>query len=152
MKRLLLVVAALGAAASLIGVSSARAYGGKASFQVGFAFNCDNKTSPICTTPPPQGFGLGGEWGWYAFAGDGTFDAQITFCSHSQGTNGAGHASEDGLWTVMPSSQPLFGQTNDFWISLDGGNSWSDTLVPADAGHYSAKLAPGVSAEAQVAG
>jgi hypothetical protein len=40
----------------------------------------------------------------------------------------------------------------DFYPSTDGGVTWNDTMVPAAAGHYSAKLAPGVSAEVQVAG
>lgn len=148
MKRLLLLVAALAAAASLVGVGSARAYGGQAAYQVGFAFNCDIASSPLCA---PDAFGLGGEWGWYAFNSDGTFDAQVTSCGHGQGFNGAGHQSEDGLWKAMPASQPFFRQTTDFWVSFDGGQSWSDTLIPYGAGHYSAKLAPGISAEAQVA-
>lgn len=132
---------------------TASAYGGKAAYQVGFSFNCDNQSSPFCS---PEGFGLGGEWGWYAFNNDGTFDAQITFCSHGQGQNGAGHASENGLWTTGPAEGPggvgLFGQTSDFYISVDNGVSWQDTMIPSGAGHYSVKLAPGVSAEAQVAG
>jgi hypothetical protein len=40
----------------------------------------------------------------------------------------------------------------DFYPSTDGGVTWNDTMVPAVAGHYSAKLALGVSAEVQVAG
>lgn len=150
MKRVLLLAAAVAAAASIFGVGSALAYGGKAAYQVGFSFNCDNKTSPYCA---PDMFALGGEWGWYAFNSDGTFDAQVTACSHGQGFNGAGHQSEDGLWTTGPASVPFFGQTtDDFYTSLDGGQTWQDTLIPAAGGHYSAKLAPGVSAEAQVAG
>jgi len=150
MKKMLLLVAAVAVAASLVGAGSASAYGGKAAYQVGFSFNCDNKTSQFCT---PQNFGLGGEWGWYAFNSDGTFDAQITFCSHAPAFKGAGHQSEDGLWTTGPATQPFFGQTtDDFYTSTDGGTTWQDTFIPAAAGHYSAKLAPGVSAEAQVAG
>lgn len=150
MKRMLLLVAALAAAASLVGTTSAGAYGGKASYQVGLSFNCDNKTSQFCA---PDAFGLGGFWGWYAFNSDGTFDAQLTFCGHSQGGSGAGHASIDGLWTTGPASVPIFqGVTTDFYTSTDGGQTWQDSMVPAASGHYSAKLAPGVSAEVQVAG
>lgn len=130
---------------------TAGAYGGKAQYQVGFSFNCDNRASQFCSLPP-DGFGLGGEWGWYAFNSDGTFDAQITFCSHAQGINGAGHQSADGLWETGPAGLPLFGETSDFYISLDDGQSWQDTMIPAQVGHFSAKLGPGVSAEAQVAG
>jgi hypothetical protein len=145
-----MLVAAVAVAAALVGVSSALAYGGKATYQVGFSFNCDNKTSDYCA---PGNFALGGEWGWYAFNSDGTVDAQITFCAHGQGLNGAGHESADGLWKTGPATEPFFGQTiDDFYVSLDGGQTYQDTFIPAAAGHYSAKLAPGVSAEAQVAG
>ena len=150
MRRLVLLVAAVAAAAALVGAGSARAYGGKAAFQVGLAFNCDNKTSPFCA---PNVFGRGGFWGWYALNPDGTFDAQLTFCSHSQGFSGAFHQSENGLWNVGPASVPIFGGvTTDFYVSTDGGTTWQDTMVPAAAGHYSTKLAPGVSAEVQVSG
>jgi len=130
-------------------VGTAGAYGGKAQYQVGFSFNCDNRSSPFCA---PSVFGLGGEWGWYAFNSDGTFDAQITFCGHAQGFNGAGHQSADGLWTTGPAGSPVFGAASDFYVSFDGGLTWHDTTIPSAAGHYSAKLGPGVSAEAQVAG
>ena len=134
---------------ALAGTASASGYGGKAQYQVGFSFNCDNASSFYCS---PDVFGLGGEWGWYAFNSDGTFDAQITFCGHGQLGSGAGHVSEDGIWTTGPAELPLFGATSDFYISLDGGSSWQDTTIPSGVGHYAAKLAPGVSAEAQVAG
>jgi hypothetical protein len=150
MKKMLVLVAALAAAAALVGVGSAHAYGGKAAYQVGLSFNCDNKTSFYCA---PNLFGLGGFWGWYAFNSDGTYDAQLTFCAHSQGFSGAFHGSEDGIWTTGPASVPfIFGNSTDFYTSTDGGATWQDTMVPAGAGHYSAKLAPGVSAEVQVAG
>lgn len=150
-RRALLGLVATGATLfALAGTSSA--YGGKAQYQVGFAFNCDNRASQFCALPP-DGFGLGGEWGWYAFNSDGTFDAQITFCAHGQGLNGAGHQSADGLWTTGPATVPVFsGVTTDFYISFDGGITWQDTMIPYGAGHYSVKLAPGVSAEAQVSG
>jgi hypothetical protein len=149
MKKTLLVFAAVAVVVLSVTAGAASAYGGKASYQVGFAFNCDNQASSYCA---PSGFGLGGEWGWYAFNSDGTFDAQITFCAHGTSGNGAGHASEDGLWSTGMASQPFFGQSTDFYTSLDGGVTWQDTLVPYGTGHYTAKLAPGVSAEAQVSG
>lgn len=148
-KALVLVIAIAGVMCATVG--SANAYGGKAAFQVGFAFNCDNKSSPDCA-PSPAGFGLGGMWGWYAFSTAGTFDAQVTDCSHSQGTNGAFHQSEDGLWKTGPATVPLFGQSTDFYTSTDDGATWQDTLIPYGAGHYSVKLAPGVSANVQVSG
>jgi hypothetical protein len=148
MRVALLGLAAAGA--TMFGlVGTAGAYGGKAAYQVGFSFNCDNKASSFCA---PDVFGLGGEWGWYAFNSDGTFDAQITFCSHAQGMNGAGHESVDGLWETGTPAFPLFGETSDFFISVDDGLTWQDTMIPASAGHYALKLGPGVSAEAQVAG
>ena len=150
LRRTLVGIAAVAAAMFAL-AGTAGAYGGKAAYQVGFAFNCDNHSSPFCALPP-AGFGLGGEWGWYAFNSDGTFDAQLTFCAHGQGINGAGHQSEDGLWEPGPAQVPVFGETTDFYVSLDGGSTWQDTMIPYGVGHYSAKLGPGVSAEAQVSG
>jgi len=129
-----------------VGAPSAGAYGSQAAYQVGFALNCDNRSSTFCTSV----VGLGGEWGWFAFAPDNTFDAQITFCTH-QTFHGAFHADLDGSWKIgAPTDPPIWGQTSDFLISTDGGVSWQDTDVPAAAGHYSTKLGPGISAEAQV--
>ncbi len=152
MNKSLLLLAAVVVVALSVTAGSASAYGGKASYQVGFAFNCDNPAVPLCA-PAPAGFGLGGEWGWYAFNSDHTFDAQIAFCGHGASGSGASHASESGIWmTGAPALPALFGQQSDFLISFDGGLTWQDTSIPATVGHYSAKLAPGVSAEAQVSG
>lgn len=130
------------------GTSSASGpYGGKAAYQVGFSFNCDNMSSPYCG---PSAFGLGGFWGWYAFNSNGSFDAQVTFCGHGQGVTGAFHQSEDGMWKTGPTIIPLFGNSTDFYTSTDGGATWQDTMIPYGAGHYSVRLAPGVSANVQV--
>jgi hypothetical protein len=141
-----LVVATLSAA---FGAKSASAdYGNSAKYQVGFSLNCDNKRAPFCTSV----VGLGGEWGWYAFNNDGTFDAQITFCGHSQGGSGAGHVDLDGIWMIgEPIDPPIWGQSSDFLISTDNGSTWQDSDIPATPGHYSSKPAPGISAVAQVA-
>jgi hypothetical protein len=118
-----------------------------AAFQVGFSLNCDNKSAPFCTSV----VGLGGEWGWFAFNRDNSFDATLTFCGHGSGGSGAEHQNLDGLWTTgTPTDPPIWGQSSDFFISTDGGQTWQDTDIPAAAGHYSFKPAPGISAVAQV--
>jgi hypothetical protein len=143
----LIAVASASVAVASIATPSARAYGNTAQFQVAVSLNCDAKTQPFCTSV----VGLGGEWAWFAFNNDGTFDATLTFCSHGE-FNGAFHQNLDGIWTTgTPTDPPIFGQTTDFFISTDGGVSWEDTDVPAAAGHYGFKPAPGISAVVQVA-
>jgi hypothetical protein len=144
---LLAVIGTAAIAVTSIAAQSAGAYGGQATYQVTFSLNCDNRSSAFCTSV----VGLGGEWGWFAFNPDGTVDAQLTFCSH-EGQNGAFHASVDGIWKIgAPTDPPVFGQSADFLVSTDGGKTWQDTDIPGAAGHYSAKMGPGISAEAQVA-
>ncbi len=148
MRRVFCLVAVV-AASVAVGVPTAGAAAGpKAAFQVGFSLNCDAKTQPFCTSV----VGLGGEWGWYAFNRDGSFDATVTFCGHgTPGQNGAGHENLDGIWTTgAPVDPPIWGQSSDFFISTDNGVTWQDTDIPAAAGHYSFKPAPGISGIAQV--
>lgn len=146
-RSLLAALTALAAVmAALVVALPASAAGSPAAYQVGFSLNCDNKTAPFCTS----GVGLGGEWGWFAFNKDTTFDATIAFCSH-EGFNGAFGGPLDGTWKVAaPTDPPIFGQSSDFFISFDSGQTWQDTDIPATAGHYSFKPAPGISAVAQV--
>jgi hypothetical protein len=149
MRKLLVLIAVASAAVAVASIAtpSAAAYGNTAQYQVAVSLNCDAKTQPFCTSV----VGLGGEWAWFAFNNDGTFDATLTFCSHGE-FNGAFHQNLDGIWTTgTPTDPPIFGQTTDFFISTDGGVSWEDTDVPAAAGHYSFKPAPGISAVVQVA-
>ena len=149
-KKLLLLGAALAATLTLAGVAvpTAGAYGNNAQYQVGFSLNCDDRTNFFCTNV----VGIGGEWGWYEFDNDRTFDATITFCGHAQGFNGAGHQNLDGVWKTATTSFPIFPGATDqtFWISTDGGQTWQDTGMPAAAGHYSFHPSPGVAAEATV--
>jgi hypothetical protein len=147
MRRVILAVVVL-AAASAFAVPTAGAAGGpKAAYQVGFSLNCDNKQAPFCTSV----VGLGGEWGWFAFNNDGTFDATLTFCGHGSDGSGAGHVNLDGWWTTgAPTDPPIWGQSSDFYVSTDGGATWSDTDIPATAGHYQLHPAPGITAIAQV--
>lgn len=143
-----LVLGAIAAAfvfASVV-APSAGAYGNTAEFQVAVSLNCDAKSQPFCTSV----VGLGGEWAWFAFNNDGTFDATMTFCSH-EGVYGAFHQNLDGVWkAAAPVDPPIWGQSSDFFVSVDHGASWQDTDVPAAAGHYGFKPAPGISAVAQV--
>ncbi len=134
----LVAVAAAAFAAASVAAPSAGAYGNTAEFQVAVSLNCDAKTQPFCTSV----VGLGGEWAWFAFNNDGTFDATLTFCSH-EGFNGAFHQNIGGIWkTGTPVDHPIWGQTSDFFVSGDNGVSWQDTDVPAVAGHYGFKPAP----------
>ena len=150
------VIAAVAAVAATgaVAVPTASAdYGNTTQYQAAISLNCDNKTQSFCTDV----VGLGGLWEWFAFGNDGTFDATETFCVHNDPIEGSGafHANADGIWTHAPASgEAPFGAAEDFWVSEDNGASWEDTLVPyaADTSmHYSFKMGPGVSAEAQVA-
>ncbi len=157
MRKTLVLVALVAAFAAVTGFTSAGkalAYGNNAQFQATLSLNCDNKSSYFCTNV----VGLGGVWKWFAFNSDGTFDSTETFCGHNDPTFGSGafHFNGDGEWMVGapgPESPP-FGQTAEFWVNYNDGQGWQDSLVPyPGAGvsmHYSAKLGPGISAEAQV--
>src|SRR5258708_2207412 len=138
----LVAVAAAAFAAASVAAPSAGAYGNTAEFQVAVSLNCDAKTQPFCTSV----VGLGGEWAWFAFNNDGTFDATLTFCSH-EGFNGAFHQNIDGIWkTGTPVDFPIWGQTSDFFVSGDNRATWQATDVPAAAGPYSFNPAPGIPA------
>jgi hypothetical protein len=145
-RRFAALVAATAAVAIAVSVPTAGAYGNKAKYQATESLNCDSKTSPFCT----QVVGLGGQWQWFAFNTDGTFDATMTFCAH-EGVFGAFHQNGDGIWTTGPATMPVFSAvTTDFYVSFDNGATWQDTTIPFGTGHFSAKMGPGISAEAQV--
>jgi hypothetical protein len=113
--------------------------------------------SPYCT---PQVFGLGGFWGWIEIDGaqgaaSGTYDATLTGCNHLTGTQpGANHANvSDASWVILPSAAFPPGTfpvgtdpTDRYLVPLGTGLAF-----PVTAGHYSMRLAPGVSAQSQVA-
>jgi hypothetical protein len=169
MRRLILMVGALAAAAVLaIGSAApAGAYGGGANhdmWQVGISSNCNNPS--ICN----ELGGTGGFWGWVEFdrSVDGTQtwgDAEFADCFHTVGGGGAGagHTSIDiESWTIAPGSagpQTFFisgeetdtfrGMTNTFDLSNQ------DTGITAVPGHYSTSdvlgfTAPGVAIQTQV--
>lgn len=124
---------------ALAGAGRAAAAASNEQWQVGFSFNCDNKTA--C----PSTGGLGGFWGWYAFNSDGTGDAALTFCGHGPpGSGGAGHENVQILdWTI--------GGNGDFVIvSSSPADAEGDTGIPAAPGHYSLHPAPGISGNVQV--
>src|SRR2546428_14160123 len=80
-----------------------RAYGRTALWQIGFSFNCNDKT--LCLTPP---FGVGGFWGWVEFDTGGLGDATLTGCSHLSTSigvlTGADHLNVDITgWEIGPS-------------------------------------------------
>jgi hypothetical protein len=150
---LLGIAAVAFAAASISAPSAGAAYGKTAQYQAALSLNCDAKTNPFCT----EMVGLGGEWDWYAFNADGTFDSTQTFCAHNDPTFGSGafHFNGDGNWQAGEPglTAPPFGQSQDFWVNFNDGQGWQDSGVPYAAGvsmHYSFKPAPGISAVAQV--
>ena len=145
MRKLVLLTATAFAVFVAVAAPTAGAYGNNAEFQATASLNCDNKTSTFCT----QVVGLGGQWEWFAFNTDNTVDATMTFCSH-EGFFGAFHQNGDGIWTTGPAQIPVFGVSTDFYVSFDNGQTWEDTTIPYATGHFSAKLGPGISAEAQV--
>ena len=148
--------------------------------QVEISANCDNPSFPLCAQPP-DGIGLGGVWTWAALDTDGgaataanpsPMDATVAFCGHQTvgEPNGAfGHPDLFGVWyridslDQMPAAGiPFFdvgallasGYTGGYYV-LDffPGSGQDDFIevVPASAGHYAMKPAPGVSIETQVA-
>lgn len=61
--------------------------------------------SANCNNPDLCGDMLGGFWAWGVFNKDGSFDAEVTFCSHISRPGGpflagAGHAHADGQYIV----------------------------------------------------
>jgi len=156
---------ASGSVAVLAAMPSAGAYGKTAQYQVAVSFNCDSTVPGACD----QFGGQGGFWAWYEFDNDGTGDATGTGCGHvtggaGPGLAGAGHENVDITGWHIGVSQPEDPvQGNVFYIDSDlttfvgrGGPQTvpdanvGDTTVPTTPGHYSLKLAPGISAQVQV--
>src|SRR3989442_7961546 len=148
-----------------------RAYGRTALWQIGFSFNCNDKT--LCLQPP---FGVGGFWGWVEFDTGSQGDATLTGCSHLSSSlgvlTGADHLQVDITgWTTTshPFGPPTFVLT-DGTVSFSGVNTKgapvtmtlaqiglaSDTGFPAMPGHFSAQsifgfpALPGMNFEIQV--
>jgi hypothetical protein len=139
-------------AGGVFGTSVAQAYGPTHVYQLTYSLNCDNSASPLCA---PTAFGLGGAWGWIEPDSDGTADAQATFCSHQQGTNGAFHQSLNVTWSIVPASQ-LSGQftvgtdPGGNYIVFDSGSALGFIAFPATPGHYSQSFGPGIQTQATV--
>src|SRR5713226_1790563 len=153
MRKLLLLAAAVASfvAAAVAAPIASADYANTVQYQAAISLNCDNKSATFCT----QMVGLGGEWEWFAFSNNGSFDATITFCGHNDPVFGSGafHFNDSGQWQPGPAgpTSPPFGQTQDFWVN--DGTGWQDSGIPYLANqsmHYSFKPAPGISAVAQV--
>src|SRR5215470_18510846 len=164
MRRMVVLVAALAAAASLVGVSSALAYGGGAThdtWQIAISSNCNNMS--LC------GGGGGGFWGWVEFDrfSDGTItgDAQLTGCGHfgpggGAHSAGASHSSVDATSAHIGPAQPgdpnyPSGQT--FYVDhnvvngvTDDPDFLGDSGIPVEPGHYTDHPAPAISDLIQV--
>lgn len=158
MLRRLLAVAVPGAlmfsvVAGTWAAPAAQAYGKDHVYQLTFSLNCDNKSSPYCAAPP-NGFGLGGAWGWIEPDSDGMADATATFCSHGQGTNGAFHENLDVPWAIVPESelngQFVVGNDPTGMYIVFPNSDLSFVAFPVTPGHYSTKLDVGVTAQATV--
>ncbi len=149
-------------ATMLVIAPPARAYGSTALWQIGFSFNCNDKT--LCLTPP---FGVGGFWGWVEFDAGGLGDATLTGCSHLSTSigvlTGADHLNVDiTAWEIGPSSMlplPTFHllagtvtlsgvdfKGHPITVSLADIGLTGDTGYPAIPGHYSAQTVFGMSA------
>lgn len=132
---------------------AAHAYGTDHVYQLTFSLNCDAKGSPACL-PPPDGFGLGGAWGWIEPDTDGA-DATLTFCSHSQGPSGAFHENLDGVAWTITSSANLGGafaigtDPNDQYIAFPNSDL-AFVAFPATPGHYSVTFGAGIRASGTV--
>lgn len=134
---------------------AASAYGNSAVYQLTFSLNCDNPSVPLCA-PPPTSFGLGGTWGWIELDNTQTYDATLTFCGHQNPgqPNGAFHVNiSDAPWIITDLATAM--ADGNFPVGFDPNNQYlvplgAHAAFPATPGHYSAKLAPGVSLEAQV--
>jgi hypothetical protein len=75
----------------------------------------------------------------------------VCFCTAGVRARAALHLSEQSWQAARLGG---WGQTQDFWVSYDGGQTWQDSDVPYLANqsmHYSFKGGPGISAVAQVA-
>ncbi len=167
-RRILLVAvfaAILVVAPALHRAPAAHAYGSTALWQIGMSFNCDNPS--ICGSQ-----NLGGFWGWAEFDSGSTGDAQLTGCSHLQGSGpaaGAQHISVDVTgWTIKSGSAgPLtFFVTSEIDritrspsgppVTMVIASENMDTGIPAVAGHYDSqtvfllKAPPGTAFNIQV--
>jgi hypothetical protein len=86
---------------ALIAVSPAAAYGNSHGdqqlYQVTGSMSCNN--------PDLCGPTLGGFWVWGVFDADGTYDAEMTLCSHVSKPGGPGltsatHEHQTGIWII----------------------------------------------------
>jgi len=97
-----LVVVLLGASLAVaVAVSPAAAYGNGGGSQQLYQATA----SMSCNNPSLCGSFLGGFWAWAEFDANGTFDAEVTFCSHlstpaGSGFAGAGHAHVSGSYVI----------------------------------------------------
>jgi hypothetical protein len=148
----------LGVGLAVVGMAvapvAASAYGNSAVYQLTFSLNCDNPSYPLCSST--NGVGLGGTWGWIELDNTGTYDATMTFCGHQNPgqPNGAFHVNvKDAPWITTDLQTAL--KDGNFPVGTDPNNQYlvplgAPAAFPATPGHYSMKLAPGVSLEAQV--
>ena len=95
-------------------------------YQVTASFNCNN--------PSFCGNNLGGFWAWAVFNQDGTFDAELTGCSHladshAPGLQGAQHFHADGHYIVAPFNGALWIVVVDEADTASGGFLGTGTVM-----------------------
>ena len=95
-------------------------------YQVTASFNCNN--------PSFCGNNLGGFWAWAVFNQDGTFDAELTGCSHladshAPGLQGAQHFHADGHYIVAPFNGALWIIVVDEVDTASGGFLGTGTVM-----------------------
>lgn len=135
-----------------LGAPAAHAYGSDHVYQLTFSLNCNDKNSPLCA---PDHFGLGGVWGWIEPDSDGMADATVTFCSHSQGQNGAFHENLDVSWSIIPESElgDRFAVGTDptsQYIVFDENSDLGFIAFPVTPGQYTVTFGHGIRAESTV--
>src|SRR5438093_807155 len=107
-------------------------------YQVTASFNCNN--------PSFCGNNLGGFWAWAVFNQDGTFDAELTGCSHladshAPGLQGAQHFHADGHYIVAPFNGALWIVVVDEVDTASGGFLGTRTVMPVPREQLSGVLA-----------
>jgi hypothetical protein len=146
------------AALSVGAISTATASGG-GGYHVAFSNNCNNPSVALCA-PPPEGFGLGGDWGAVRLNADGTGTGELTTATHQTPgmRNGATHYSIVVSWYVTPTPPfpPVAPDPNGIYLVITVVNipSLGSLVTPATPGHYSFQGAnfgmPGVNFMVQV--
>jgi hypothetical protein len=147
MRKRLLVLGLMIAAASFVSSGSAFAYGAadQPVAQVEISANCDNPSFFFCS----QVVGLGGVWAWSSLnnvantttGGWNEMDSTIADCGHTQGGGGPGSAGAGGgpdpvgVWKQFPSlaaAEAATAGAAEPLLALGGGNPYPGAVYVLD--------------------